>query len=543
MTSLAVSTEPSLTDAPTAPGRTRFALALAETFGFLGTWLRLVWRHWPVLWALALAGTIARELLLGRAYAASAWRQGFGALFVFPLVPIALLTAMVLMLRVVRPSLPYLGQRNRPESMIQYLASVLVPFLSFYLLAGYFAYDGLRYGYAVAAGNLLSDGATKYLYSDPLPVAIVAAVAFGLRWALGRLPVFRTRPWLGLPAAYLEVLWVYTLLLLTYEAYRNGLLPWLAQSRIGVATLSWWHTKLDTGQPVGAALQGVRSIAQAVLDSGIQVVAVPATALVVGSVVLAARISPRRTDQVSGLRLAARVVGTAGRPVASRLLLISDGVRRVFQAGVVATMIFCLLFVAVGSWSRFLNEPERVLVGPADVHRVWEPLFFPFQWLNQSVALVLLMCLIAAFVDRTASRIARRATTAPVPRPDAPPLPVRTPQRGWITSVEIIPSSTAVVAEQSTMRLGPAGGLPAAGGTPSFGGFSPVTPTYTNSDQAAPSFGSAFGTPPAPPPGGPSAVPPSGLLSGLWEDGEPDEARQPGVPRDDDRGWSGFGRQ
>ena len=64
MTSLAVSTEPSLTDAPTAPGRARFALALAETFGFLGTWLRLVWRHWPVLWALALAGTIARELLL-----------------------------------------------------------------------------------------------------------------------------------------------------------------------------------------------------------------------------------------------------------------------------------------------------------------------------------------------------------------------------------------------------------------------------------------------------------------------------------------------
>ena len=38
--------------------------------------------------------------------------------------------------------------------------------------------------------------------------------------------MFRSRPWLGLPAAYLEVLWVYTLLLLTYEAYRNGLLPW-----------------------------------------------------------------------------------------------------------------------------------------------------------------------------------------------------------------------------------------------------------------------------------------------------------------------------
>ena len=452
-----------------------------------------------------------RELLLGRAHAASAWRQGFGALFVFPLVPIALLTAMVLMLRVVRPSLPYLGQRNRPESMIQYLASVLVPFLSFYLLAGYFAYDGLRYGYAVAAGNLLSDGATKYLYSHPLPVAIVAAVAFGLRWALGRLPVFRTRPWLGLPAAYLEVLWVYTLLLLTYEAYRNGLLPWLAQSRIGVATLSWWHTKLDTGQPVGAALQGVRSIAQAVLDSGIQVVAVPATALVVGSVVLAARISPRRTDQVSGLRLAARVVGTAGRPVASRLLLISDGVRRVFQAGVVATMIFCLLFVAVGSWSRLLNEPERVLVGPADVKRVWEPLFFPFQWLNQSVALVLLMCLIAAFVDRTASRIAHRATT-PVPMPDARP-------------ARAVPAARVDHLRRDHPELDPGrrGTVHDAAGSlrrPADRGWDAelrrLQPGHADLHQLRPAGAAPrirVGTPLAPPPGGPSAVPPPGLLS------------------------------
>jgi hypothetical protein len=540
VTSLAVSTDPSVIDTPSEPGRTR--LALAETVGFLGTWLRLIWRHWPVLWALALAGTIARELLLDRAYEASAWREGFGALLVFPLVPIALLTAMVLMLRVVRPSLPYLGRRNRPESMIRYLASVLVPFLSFYLLAGYFAYDGLRFGYAVAAGNLLGDGTTKYIFADPLPVAVVAAIAFVLRWVLGRLPVARTRPWLGLPAAYLEVLWVYTLLLLTYEWYATGLLPWLGQSRIGVATVSWWHTNLDTSQPVGAVLHAARTVAQAVLDSGVQVLAVPATALVVGSVVLAARISPPRTDQVSGLRRVARVIGTASQPVASRFLLISDGVRRVFQAGVVATMIFCLLFLGVGVSNRLLAEPERVLVGPADVQRVWEPLYFPLQWLNQSVALVLLMCLIAAFVDRTAARIARRAIPKP---PSDIPTASPPPQRGWITSVEIIPSSAPVVPDQSTLRLRPPpAGLPAMGGTPSFGGLSPVTPTYTNQGQPAPSFGSGFGAPAGltPPPGGPSPIPPAGLTSGLW-DGKPDEPREPGVPRDDDRGWSGFGRQ
>jgi hypothetical protein len=256
-----------------------------------------------------------------------------------------------------------------------------------------------------------------------------------------------------------------------------------------------------------------------VLDSGIQVVAVPATALVVGSVVLAARISPRRTDQVSGLRLAARVVGTAGRPVASRLLLISDGVRRVFQAGVVATMIFCLLFVAVGSWSRLLNEPERVLVGPADVHRVWEPLFFPFQWLNQSVALVLLMCLIAAFVDRTASRIARRAATHRAGAEAGRSAAARAdPAAGVDHLRRDHPSTTPVVAEQSTMRLGPAGACrQRVARRASVASARSHRPTPTRPGGAELRVRVRDTT--APPPGGPSAVPPSGLLSGLWETG------------------------
>jgi hypothetical protein len=541
VTSLAVSTESSVIEAPAEPGRTGLALAFAETFGFLGTWLRLIWRHWPVLWALALAGTIARELLLERAYAASAWREGLGAVLVFPLVPISVLVAMVLMLRVVRPSLPYLGQRSRPESMVRYLASVLIPFLSFYLLAGYFQYDAARLIYAIAAGNFVGDGPEKYVFSDAVLVIGLAVAAFVLRWLVGRFAAVQRRPWLALPAAYLEVLWVYTLIVAVAEGYRSRLLPWLAESRIGDATLTWWHTRLDTSQPAFAVLNAARSAVNTLMNFGIEVLAVPATALVVGSVVLAARIPPPRTDAVTGLRRAVRVVGTAARPVSGRLQLIGDGIQRVFQAGVVPTMIFSLFFVGVGVLTRLLAEPERILVGPADVQRVWEPLFFPFQWLNQSIGLVLLISLIAAFVDRTAVRIARRATPTPAAAEVAsPPVPA---QRGWITSVEIIPSAAPVVPEQSTMRLGPSAGLPAVGGTPSYGGFSPVTPTYTNEGQPAPSFGSAFGAPAGlTPPGGPSAVPPAGLTGGLW-DGKPDEPREPRAPRDDDRGWSGFGRQ
>src|SRR5262245_36014103 len=120
------------------PGSVR--IALVETFGFLGTWLRLLWRHWPVLLALALAGGLARQLLISQAVRASTWREGLGGLLLFPLVPAAVLIAMVLMLRAMRPSLPYLGPRSRPESMLAYLASVLIPFLAFYFTAGYATY-------------------------------------------------------------------------------------------------------------------------------------------------------------------------------------------------------------------------------------------------------------------------------------------------------------------------------------------------------------------------------------------------------------------
>ena len=85
-----------------------------------------------VVAAFACAGTIVRELALMLVGKASTWWSGFGAVLAFPLVPVGLLTAMLLMLRVVRPSLPYLGRKNKPERMSLYLASVLVPFLLYY---------------------------------------------------------------------------------------------------------------------------------------------------------------------------------------------------------------------------------------------------------------------------------------------------------------------------------------------------------------------------------------------------------------------------
>jgi hypothetical protein len=549
VTTLTVTSEPSVAPAGDAPGQAR--IALGETFGFLGTWLRLVWRHWPVLLSLALAGSIARSVLIDVAVWASHWRDGLGGLLVFPLIPSAMLIAMVLMLRVVRGSLPYLGQRSRPESMMAYLGAVLIPFLLYYAFAGYTDEDLSHFTHAVQVDiylNTFTGDFVKVLTRGWIVVAI-AAGAFMLRLALTRTGLVRKVPGLVLLALYLEVLWIYTTYRLSSE-YRPDGENWIANSKAWQGMVTWWHTQYDPSSPVGAAANAAKSVVDTFLAQADVVILAPVTGLIAGSVVLAARTRRARVEPErdgTGSRRAFRIGAEVGRPVSGRLALMSDGTKRTFQAGVLPTMVFCLVYVALGIIPSLLGEPERALIGPRDFDRVWALVSLPLTGFNDAVQLMLVIALVAAFVDRTAARIARRAGVSTVdkdgPAPQSPAFAaVPLPTRG------ASPAGTALV--PATVSYAPAGtGLPSTGtglpvaGTPSFGGISPVTPTYTTSVQA-PSFGSGFGPPlgVTPPPSGPATTPPSGLTSGLWDDGKPDVAGKSVDPGEDDRGWSGFGR-
>jgi hypothetical protein len=604
---VAVSTEPSVITPGREPGRLR--IALKETVGYFGTWLRLLWRHWPVLVSLAFAGTIARQVLIDKAVDASAWHDGLGGFLVYPLVPMAMLVPMVLMFRVMRPSLPYLGGRGRPEPVLVYFASVLLPFLVFYVAADYAKLDFVRYGLQVANESslaLLAGVDTgQELFPSELAVAVIAVLAFVVRWVLNRLGAVRRFPLLALPAVYLEVLWIFAALFTIKSDYAGGARQWLADSRAGQATLRWWASPIDTTTPLGAALSVGRSAASSFLDSVDLVLLAPVSALVAGSVVLAARARRpvREVVDESRLKRVFRVGVAAGKPVGGRLALLADGIRRVFQAGVLATMIFCLSFVALGAVSSLLFEPVRVVVGPQSVERIWAYLYFPLQWTTDAIELVLIMALIAAFVDRTAARIARRAgAPVSVPASAAEPAPTSpAPAPNALANA----FSAAAPPEQATTRLGPPPGAPgfglpaqtsyapgaqtsyappppapplpsprtplsssshpsppsgpyagpivgAAPGTPTFGGISPVTATYTTPVEPPSTFGSVFTPPPAlpagprsgttPVPPGPAATPPPGLTSGLWDDGKPDVPGKPVDPGDPDGGWTTFGR-
>ena len=374
-----------------------------DVAGLLLLTLRLLWRHWPVLLSLALAGTIAREWVLTAAVEATG-AGGTVGLLVFLFMPMCLLVAMVLMLRTLRPSLPVLG-RTPSESVLGHLGAVLIPFLVFYLNAGLMDYDWQRFNYSIFMDELFSgfQGGDRYTAAGVGLVAL-AAVAFAVRWLLNRFDVVRRRPILGLPAAYLELAWLVSLALLLrdfippVEAWRDERVAWQKVLEI------WRSDFLPLGAAAGP-LREVRDLFNLAWSTVDDVLVTPMAALISAGVVLAAstaalnRSAPRRSWLLRVLRIGGYAGRGYGRFASIGRFLAT--LRLVFRAGVVFTMAYCLLFVAVFTVDELLYLPERWLIGPRSVNLVWEPLEFPLSWLNQAVGLVVLMCLLAAAVERS----------------------------------------------------------------------------------------------------------------------------------------------
>lgn len=395
--------------------------AWRDCAGLIGLTLRLVWRHWPTLLALAAAGTIGRELILTAALKLTDF-DPLVAFVVFMVTPLALMVAMVLMLRTTRPSLPQIGLTPR-EPVISHVGSVLLPFLIFYLYSGFLDYDYQRYAYGATIQEMFdifaSGTAADRLVTGSIGVAIIAAVAFALRWVLGRFDAVRRRPLLGVPAAYLEIVWIVTAFLIVRD-YGDRLMQWWENRVVWRAFLDTWHSDFAQLGQFGAAVRGVRDYVETLWGAATEVLVVPVAALLSGAVVLAVnteRLRVRRSRQ-SWFRRAARVGSYAARPygAVANLTRFANTVRLVFQTGLPLMMVYCLLFAAISTLDEWLNLPERLLIGPQHHIRVWEPLYFPLQWFNQAVGLVLLICLVAAAVERSPLGALRPAGATVGPR-------------------------------------------------------------------------------------------------------------------------------
>ena len=413
----------------------------ADALGVLGQALRVLWRHWPLLLVLDLGGRLARLLLIDVAAQASAISAVVGAM-VLVLAPLAMMTSLILMLRVLRSSLPYIGPLARaPEELtaeatdaassrrwrawrrlreLDEVGSVLVPFLTVYATSGYLREDMVAYANAVlqdevfASPDIFSGGtvdtAARLPFSPTLATLTLVAVAFALRRIFAaRRATTRVRG-LGVLAAYVEVLWL-TGATAALGTARNDIDSWVRSRRVVVWAQHTWATFVDQVGPVVAIVHAVVSWLATLIGTATAVIVVPVAWLAIGAVVYGEAIrevqGPRprllvyvsarwqrlhRQVQRAGTELTADVRGRFGA--------LWSGLRLLRRAGLVPMALFCLAFVATQAGTDWIWELERAIIGPRALDPFWFSITPPLTLLNDSLATLPLICLVAAAVDR-----------------------------------------------------------------------------------------------------------------------------------------------
>jgi hypothetical protein len=217
--------------------------------------IRLLLRHWPVLFVLAVAGVGSREGLIHAAVFLAGVNAYLGFI-VFLMAPVAVIVSVVLMLLVLRPSLTSLPDRRRDRPILRDLGNVLIPFVAFYMAFGqmtadyreynagladhYEGVDANYFGYAqndVRVWGLAGENTRSSL----LILFAIVVVAFALRWALDKWQLTRRNPLLGLPGAFLEVVWVVLGLRYVFQPVAENVRSWAGERRAWHAALDWWH--------------------------------------------------------------------------------------------------------------------------------------------------------------------------------------------------------------------------------------------------------------------------------------------------------------
>jgi hypothetical protein len=404
--------------------------AVAGMFAVVGAGIRLWLRHWPVLLTLALLGGAGRMAAIWGAVEASDKNNTLGVA-ILVLAPLASVTAIVLMLYVLRHSLPHIGSvadteapvsgtTGRQRRLLDVLASVLVPFLAVYASYGFLREDTDRFVNSAVADEFLNNAdifynpgnaidTDRFVFATGwLAVGIVAG-AVVLRWGLARLEGARGWLWLGFAGAYVEVMWL-TTLAAHVTIYKDKAWDWV-ETRRGVDIFAgWWLDLLDRLGPMANPADAVTDWLFGVLGDFDALVVIPVSWLAVGAVVYGHRLVPppeperrERTIFAAVPKPVRHVSGEVFADVRERFAGLTGGLRQLAIAGLAPMLIFGLAFLASARLEDGLNYAARVLMGPRELD-TWLAFAPHVSTVTRAVGLTVTMCLLAAAVDRVLSR-------------------------------------------------------------------------------------------------------------------------------------------
>lgn len=389
--------------------------------GVLVTAGRLVAQHWPALLTLALLGVAVRGSVIWLAVPVSE-HSGFAAQLLLILSPLGYLLPIIAMLYLFRASLPgvaALARQEGPEAstehrerrLVDVAVSVLVPFLAVYVSAGFVEDDRLAVINAIAGDQHQDSPLVAFGYQEAGPslaervgtyawptVVVIVAVAWVLRWALGRFERKSGFLLLAFVGALVEVYWT-TQVARKVTGLQETAREWVEDRRATHTVVSGYERLVDDlgwlSRPAAAAGDWFLGLFGS-LDT---VIIVPIAWLTVGAVVLGHKLNPPR-PQLEASERWSRVPPRARSVAASltddlreRWSAFWGGLRLLASAGLAPMLMFCLSFLLVLRLPDLLALAARQLWGPTE-YATWTA----FQPMEAGLALALSMVVTAALL-------------------------------------------------------------------------------------------------------------------------------------------------
>lgn len=397
----------------------------------------LLWRHWPALVLLYLLGAAGHNGILWFCVWLSEDHSTTAA-FILPLVPMATLTALILMLRTLTPSLAHI--RPPAVNRLTLLASTLIPFLTVYVSQEYLKEDTREFVNAASVDELLERAGTDTFNADRTSIASGAALvgivagALLVRWLLDRFDLPQKAVGWGLFAAYVEVLWVW-ILAKRLSNFTEGVEAWVKDRRLSHWLLDRWADLIDLLGPVGHPVEAVGNWFWGALGQADAVIVVPIAWLTVGAVVYGRRLErptapaaeaagpttvPRWRHGVQRLPAPVRRAGSeATASFRGRFSALGNGIRLLAVAGLAPMLLFCLVFLLSRQVEVGVGELLRLVVGPRD-YRDALTLAPYLDVVTRGAYTVVLVVLLGAAVDRILGHLESEGEVAPAQPEPAP---------------------------------------------------------------------------------------------------------------------------
>lgn len=399
--------------------------------GILTRSARLLAAHWPALLAWMAAGTLGHYLVLELAALVGA-RSALGGILLLPLAALCLLVAYVATFLVLRDGMPALraaaalpdSGRERRAAFLEGVLGGILPFVAFYAAWGFIRDDVADYlngvhmwlrnwGENAAVRGLMFDstGTGDQIGFDAVTVTILV-LAFAGRWAHKRYKA-RLPAWTGVPAAYLEVLWVYLaayiitdlLGVVTDWVSTRQAMVWLGDLREGLVGVlapigfAWDAVEWLLGEAGGLILLPVAWLTIAGVIYG---QAVTATApRLNGRVVDRARTRYRSIPQ-----RVRRRIGDVWADVTGRFRPIGNAIVLMWRAGPVLIAGYVLLYTLVTLGENWLIIGLSRAIGPHPTNTVWQPLSVGLVMVVAVLVAPVRAVIIASTYDHTIAEIA-----------------------------------------------------------------------------------------------------------------------------------------